>query len=63
MLEHEEGESHVYQKYPFLFTEYEIESRNLNGKAHYTSKDGLYAISYNTCGQWVISILNIHGRY
>ena len=62
-MEHAEGKTHVYEAFPFLFTEFEIESDNLNGKVHYTTKDGKYAIAYNTCRQWVVSILDKHGRY
>ena len=62
-LEYEDFETLVYQKYPYLFTDFEKESDSLNGKAHYTSKDGKYAISYNSCQQWVITILEVHGRY
>ena len=62
-LEFEDFHTLVYQKYPYLFTDFEKEADTLNGKAHYTSKDGKYAISYNTCQQWVITILELHGRY
>lgn len=62
-LEFEDFHTLVYQKYPYLFTDFEKEPDVLNGKAHYTSNDGKYAISYNTCQQWVITILELHGRY
>ena len=38
-----------------LFTTYYIEEDNLNGRVHYTSKDGKGAVAYNNeFGSWVI---------
>ena len=42
-------------KHPYIFTTYHIEDNFLNGRVHYTSKDGTNAIAYNNeRGDWNI---------
>ena len=42
---------------PNIFTTYHIEKDLLNGKVHYTSTNGRYAIAFNERGQWCIQLV------
>ena len=37
-----------------MFILYEIENTVINGKAHYTSDEGTMAISFASCGLWIV---------
>ena len=39
-----------------IFTKFERESGNLNGKATYTSQDGRFAVAYVECNIWIWAI-------
>ena len=47
------GEGDVCDKQSYIFTTYMIESDSLNGKVHYTSRNGAKVIAYDG-GDWNI---------
>ena len=44
----------VYQEQPEIFTTFEKGSEKFNGKSHYMSLNGKYALAYVECGLWMI---------
>ena len=55
VVQYTENNTLVYRRYPYIFTTFDIESGYVNGKVHYTSHDGNYALAYCIVGGgWVI---------
>ena len=45
------------------FTVYTVESDSLNGKVHYTSRNGAKAVAYDTAGDWNIQSADKRWQY
>ena len=54
MIGHNENLTQVFQAQPSIFQLYKIENALINGKAHYTSEEGTWAISFASCGVWIV---------
>ena len=48
------GDGEAYLEYPKLYQEYKIEPGYINGKPHYTSDDGKYALRWDGNKDWNI---------
>ena len=46
--------THAFQAQPSIFQLCKIENTLINGKAHYTSEEGTWAISFASCGVWIV---------
>ena len=50
-----ENLTNAFQAQKTIFNIYEIKNNIINGKAHYTSEDGNYALVYKaSCGAWFL---------
>ena len=54
LVQYKDNDTSVYELRPHYFTVFEIESYLVNEKVHYASQDGKYALSYGSCGLWMI---------
>ena len=54
LVQYKDDDTSVYELMPHYYTVFEIEPDLVNEKVHYTSFDGKYAISYGSCGLWMI---------
>ena len=54
LISHKENVTNAFQAQSSMFILYEIENTVINGKAHYTSDEGTMAISFASCGLWIV---------
>ena len=52
------GLGKAYAAHSELFQEYEMKPGYENGKVHYTSADGKYALAYDMNTNWMVQLVN-----